>query len=71
MITKGNCSISCFFTIVYEVIISSMPRTLNTLSKNRRFLAKMTGKQARINAIVYSQTLSNLRLDSFLGFITL
>ena len=45
MIVKGVCSISCFVTIVYEVQISSTPRTLNTLSKNRRFLAKNKGDQ--------------------------
>ena len=52
MITKGNCSISCFVTIVYGVQISSTPRTLNTMSKYRCFLAKIRGEQIQTDRYI-------------------
>ncbi len=54
MIPKGICPISCFFTTVYEAMISSMPRTLNTMAKNQRFLANIEGRQIETITIIWA-----------------
>ncbi len=62
MIIIGSCSISCFCTIVYEVQISSTPRTLNTLWSQACQVASLVWLvHPSIRVFAVDSIISNLR----------